>query len=105
MDSNLADLAKRLEKDHADIRVRVSKFTNGPPVEFPVVIAVFGEDIQILKSLGEELKSILAKSPQVVDVLADQSASVTGLQINFDEVNLAFSSKSSKDIINEIFFL
>ena len=42
MDSNLADLAKRLEKDHADIRVRVSKFTNGPPVEFPVVIAVFG---------------------------------------------------------------
>ena len=102
MDSNLADLAKRLEKDHADIRVRVSKFTNGPPVEFPVVIAVFGEDIQILKSLGEELKSILAKSPQVVDVLADQSASVTGLQINFDEVNLAFSSKSSKDIINEI---
>ena len=102
MDSNLADLAKRLEKDHADIRVRVSKFTNGPPVEFPVVIAVFGEDTQILKSLGEELKSILAKSPQVVDVLADQSASVTGLQINFDEVNLAFSSKSSKDIINEI---
>ncbi|MDB2553898.1 efflux RND transporter permease subunit [Porticoccaceae bacterium] len=102
MDSNLADLARRLEKDHADIRVRVSKFTNGPPVEFPVVIAVFGEDIQILKSLGEELKSILAKSPQVVDVLADQSASVTGLQINFDEVNLAFSSKSSKDIINEI---
>ena len=102
MDSNLADLAKRLEKDHADIRVRVSKFTNGPPVEFPVVIAVFGEDIQILKSLGEELKSILAKSPQVVDVLADQSVSVTGLQINFDEVNLAFSSKSSKDIINEI---
>ena len=102
MDSNLADLAKRLEKDHADIRVRVSKFTNGPPVEFPVVIAVFGEDIQILKSLGEELKSILAKSPQVVDVLADQSASVTGLQINFDEVNLAFSSKSSKDIINEL---
>ena len=102
MDSNLADLAKRLEKDHADIRVRVSKFTNGPPVEFPVVIAVFGEDIQILKSLGEELKSILAKSPQVVDVLADQSASVTGLKINFDEVNLAFSSKSSKDIINEI---
>jgi multidrug efflux pump subunit AcrB len=102
MDSNLADLAKRLEKDHADIRVRVSKFTNGPPVEFPVVIAVFGEDIQILKSLGEELKSILAKSPQVVDVLADQSASATGLQINFDEVNLAFSSKSSKDIINEI---
>ena len=102
MDSNLADLAKRLEKDHADIRVRVRKFTNGPPVEFPVVIAVFGEDIQILKSLGEELKSILAKSPQVVDVLADQSVSVTGLQINFDEVNLAFSSKSSKDIINEI---
>jgi multidrug efflux pump subunit AcrB len=102
MDSSLADLAKRLEKDHADVRVRVSKFTNGPPVEFPVTIAIFGDDNQILKSLGEELKSILAKSPQVSDVLADQSASITGLQINFDEVNLAFSSASSKEIIDEI---
>ena len=48
------------------------------------------------------MKSILAKSPQVSDVLADQSASITGLQINFDEVNLAFSSASSKEIIDEI---
>ena len=102
MDSSLANLAKRLEKDHADVRVRVSKFTNGPPVEFPVNIAIFGDDNQVLKSLGEELKSILAKSPQVSDVLADQSASVTGLEINLDEVNLAFSSKSSQEIIDQI---
>jgi multidrug efflux pump subunit AcrB len=102
MESSLTDLAKRLEKDHADVRVRVSKFTSGPPVEFPVVIAIFGEDNQVLKSLGEELKAILAKSPEVSDVFADQSASVTGLQVTFDEVNLAFSSKSSKEIIDEI---
>jgi multidrug efflux pump subunit AcrB len=102
MDSSLASLAKRLEKDHADVRVRVSKFTNGPPVEFPVNIAIFGNDNQVLKSLGEELKSILAKSPQVSDVLADQSASVTGLEINLDEVNLAFASKSSQEIIDQI---
>ena len=102
MDSSLANLAKRLEKDHADVRVRVSKFTNGPPVEFPVNIAIFGDDNQVLKALGEELKSILAKSPQVSDVLADQSASVTGLEINLDEVNLAFSSKSSREIIDQI---
>jgi len=95
-------LAKALEKDHADVRVRVAKFTGGPPVEFPVKIAIFGEDNQTLKVLGEELKSILVKSPQVSDVLADQSSSVTGLQINLDEVNLAFSSKSSKDILYEI---
>ncbi len=102
MDSSLANLAKRLEKDHADVRVRVSKFTNGPPVEFPVNIAIFGDDNQVLKSLGEELKSIVAKSTQVSDVLADQSASVTGLEINLDEVNLAFSSKSSQEIIDQI---
>lgn len=102
MDSSLASLAKRLEKDHADLRIRVSKFTNGPPVEFPVNVAIFGDDNEILKSLGEELKSILVKSSQVSDVLAEQSASVTGLEINLDEVSLAFASKSSKDIINEI---
>ena len=102
MNARLEGLAKRLEKDHADVRIRVSKFKNGPPVEFPVQVAIFGDDNQVLHTLGERLKSILAKSPQVSDVLADQSASITGLEINLDEVNLAFASVSSKQVLNEI---
>jgi len=102
MNSSLEALAKRLEKDHADVRVRVSTFGNGPPVDFPVKIAIFGDDNQTLKSLGEELKSILAKSPQVSDVLANSSATITGLEINLDEVDLAFSQTTAKDVLREI---
>ena len=102
MDRSLEDLAKNLEKDHADIRIRVSKFTNGPPVEFPVQVAIFGDDNQVLKILGERLKAIISKSPQVSDVFADQSASITGLELKLDEIDLAFSSKSSREILNEI---
>ena len=99
---NLEQLAKNLEQNHADVRVRVSKFTNGPPVEFPIIINIFGDDVQILKALGEELKTIISKSPQVSDVVAEQSASITGLEINFDEIDLAFSAKSSREILNQI---
>ncbi len=102
MDRSLEDLAKNLEKDHADVRIRVSKFTNGPPVEFPVQLAIFGDDNQVLKILGERLKAIISKSPQVSDVFADQSASITGLELKLDEIDLAFSSKSSREILNEI---
>ena len=102
MDRNLEKLARNLERDHADIRIRVNKFTNGPPVEFPIQIGIFGDDIQVLKRLGEELKTIISKSPQVSDVLAEQSASVTGLEINLDEIDLAFSDKSSREILNQI---
>ena len=102
MDRSLEDLAKKLEKDHADVRIRVSKFTNGPPVEFPVQVAIFGDDNQVLKILGERLKAIISKSPQVSDVFADQSASITGLELKLDEIDLAFSSKSSREILNEI---
>ena len=96
MDRGLEDLAKNLEKDHADVRIRVSKFTNGPPVEFPVQVAIFGDDNQVLKILGERLKAIISKSPQVSDVFADQSAGITGLELKLDEIDLAFSSKSSR---------
>ena len=96
MDKGLEDLAKNLEKDHADVRIRVSKFTNGPPVEFPVQVAIFGDDNQVLKILGERLKAIISKSPQVSDVFADQSAGITGLELNLDEIDLAFSSKVFK---------
>ncbi len=102
MDRGLEDLAKNLEKDHADVRIRVSKFTNGPPVEFPVQVAIFGDDNQVLKILGERLKAIISKSPQVSDVFADQSAGITGLELKLDEIDLAFSSKSSREILNEI---
>ena len=102
MNRSLEDLAKNLEKDHADVRIRVSKFTNGPPVEFPVQVAIFGDDNQVLKILGERLKAIISKSPQVSDVFADQSASITGLELKLDEIDLAFSSKSSREILNEI---
>ncbi len=102
MDRGLEDLAKNLEKDHADVRIRLSKFTNGPPVEFPVQVAIFGDDNQVLKILGERLKAIISKSPQVSDVFADQSASITGLELKLDEIDLAFSSKSSREILNEI---
>ena len=100
MDRGLEDLAKNLEKDHADLRIRVSKFTNGPPVEFPVQVAIFGDDNQVLKILGERLKVIISNSPQVSDVFADQSASITGLELKLDEIDLAFSSKSSREILN-----
>ena len=102
MDKSLETLAKNLEKNHADVRTRVSVFTNGPPVEFPVQVAIFGDDNQVLKILGERLKSIIAKSPQVSDVFADQSAGITGLEINLDEIDLAYSSKSSRQILDEI---
>ena len=102
MDKSLETLAKNLEKNHADVRTRVSVFTNGPPVEFPVQVAIFGDDNQVLKILGERLKSIISKSPQVSDVFADQSASITGLEINLDEIDLAYSSKSSRQILDEI---
>ncbi len=102
MNANLERLAKRLEKDHADVRVRVSGFANGPPVEFPVMIAIFGDDNQVLRSFGEKLKSILAQSPQVSDVVANQSTSVTGLEITLDEANLAFAATSAKHILDEV---
>ena len=102
MAKRLETLAKNLEKNHADVRTRVSVFTNGPPVEFPVQVAIFGDDNQVLKILGERLKSIISKSPKVSDVFADQSASITGLEINLDEIDLAYSSKSSRQILDEI---
>ena len=36
------------------------------------------------------------------DVFADQSAGITGLELKLDEIDLAFSSKSSREILNEI---
>ena len=65
MIENLPELSRRLVKNNPDIIVLVDSFSSGPPVFSDVSYVIFGDDPDLLKSLGEELELIINNSPDV----------------------------------------
>jgi multidrug efflux pump subunit AcrB len=64
------DLKRRLEQRFADaggewsgLRTRVLRLENGPPVGFPVLFRVSGEDLGELRRLAAEVASVMRTNP------------------------------------------
>lgn len=87
------DLKRRLETAFAsesgewsDVRGRVLRLENGPPVGFPVVFRVSGEDLVALRAAAEEVAAVMRHHPNISDVNFDwnEMAKVVRLEVDQD---------------------
>ena len=87
------DLKQRLETAFAsetgewsDVRGRVLRLENGPPVGFPVVFRVSGEDLVALRAAAEEVATVMRRHPNISDVNFDwnEMAKVVRLEVDQD---------------------
>ena len=103
MIENLPQLARRLVKNNPDIIVLVDSFSSGPPVFSDVSYVIFGDDPDLLKSLGEELELIINNSPDVNLTKSATSDSITNVEFELNSSNISLSGKNANDLINEMF--
>ena len=66
-------------------RITVSELKNGVPVEAPIVIRVFGKDLNVLKDLSIQVEEILKRTPDVIDVENTMRRPQTQLEITLDK--------------------
>ncbi|QJR38344.1 efflux RND transporter permease subunit [Gemmatimonas groenlandica] len=67
-DSLFNRLQRRLDLDVADIRTRVSRLENGPPVGYPVQFRVLGPDPDSVRAIAETVRGVMRANPHVRDV-------------------------------------
>ena len=103
MIENLPELSRRLVKNNPDIIVLVDSFSSGPPVFSDVSYVIFGDDPDLLKSLGEELELIINNSPDVNLTKSATSDSTTNVEFELNSSNISLSGKNANDLINEMF--
>ena len=103
MIENLPELSRRLVKNNPDIIVLVDSFSSGPPVFSDVSYVIFGDDPDLLKSLGEELELIINNSPDVNLTKSATSDSITNVEFELNSSNISLSGKNANDLINEMF--
>lgn len=96
-------LIERFERDFPELRGRVSRLENGPPVGFPVQFRVSGEDVGEVRRIAREVAGIMRQDPDTTDVQFDwdEPSKVIRLVVDQDKARLlGFSSQDIAAFLN-----
>lgn len=96
--SLIAPLQEALSARVPGARIDVRTVETGPPTLIPISIRVLGEDVGMLRSQAEKLKTILQSSPLAINIRDDwgNDALRANIDVNQDQASLA--GLSSEDI-------
>jgi len=63
----------------------VRQLEQGPPFEAPIELRLYGPDLSVLRNLGDEIRGILAETPDVVHSGASLAEALPKLAVHVDE--------------------
>jgi len=78
-------LITTLDEQFADLRSRVTRLENGPPVGYPVQFRVTGEHIEQVRALARKVAAKVRENPHVVNVHLDWEEPSKVVYLNIDQ--------------------
>ncbi|RFQ06393.1 efflux RND transporter permease subunit [Pseudomonas putida] len=69
-------------------RVRVTQLVFGPPVPFPVIFRVSGQNLEQLRHITEEVRRVVAANPKTRDTFVDWGERVSAYRLVLDQDRL-----------------
>jgi multidrug efflux pump len=84
--------------DFPNVRGRVARLENGPPVGFPVQFRVSGEDIPTVRAIAHRVADVMRGDRDTVDVQLDWEEPVKAVRLVIDQEKARLMGFSSQDI-------
>ncbi|KAF7964283.1 multidrug transporter AcrB [Cupriavidus sp. UYMU48A] len=81
----MAKIDKLFDERFANVRGRVLRLENGPPVGYPVQFRVFGNDNAKVREIGERVAAIMRDNPNLRRVNVDRGERVKRMQVDVDQ--------------------
>jgi multidrug efflux pump len=78
-------LLKVFEQDFTEMRGRVNRLENGPPVGFPVQFRVVGEDKQVIRGIANEVAAIMRANPWTREAQFDWDEPSKVIRLTIDQ--------------------
>lgn len=98
----IPELQQQFDSAFPEAQVLVRKLEQGPPFNAPVELMIFGPNLDTLRTLGDEVRNILAQTPDVLHTRATLSAGAPKLWLQVNEDASLMSSLSLTDIAKQI---
>lgn len=95
-------LQDRLDGAFPSARFLVRQLEQGPPFEAPIEIRLFGPDLDTLRELGNDVRGVLAKTPDVVHATTDLGESLPTLSLEVDEEKARIAGVSQSDLAMQL---
>lgn len=95
-----AALIKKFEDDFSELRGRVTRLENGPPVGFPVQFRVSGEDVPTVRRIAREVAAVMRANQQLSGVHLDWEEPSKVIRLNIDQDRARVFGVSSEDLAN-----
>src|ERR1700682_5183806 len=80
-----ADLSKLFASDFEAVRARVQRLQNGPPVAYPVMFRVLGDDPQQVRGVAEQVRQVFKADPATRDVNFDWNELAKTVRLEVDQ--------------------
>ena len=78
-------LQAELDREFPQVRTLVRQLEQGPPFDGPVEVRLSGPDLQLLQALGDEIRAVMASTPNVIHTRAELSEPLAKLALQVDE--------------------
>ncbi|MBL0027868.1 MAG: efflux RND transporter permease subunit [Rhodanobacteraceae bacterium] len=78
-------LIQLFEDDFTELRGRVTRLENGPPVGFPVQFRVMGEDIPTVRRIARDVASVMRANADIANVHLDWEEQSKVIRLNIDQ--------------------
>ena len=95
-----AALLEVLAAEFSDVRSRVARLENGPPVGYPVQFRVAGEDIPTVRALARRVADVVRADPGVANVHLDWDEPSKIIRLEIDQERARVLGVSSQDLAN-----
>lgn len=93
-------LIQTLNTSFPDIRTRVSRLENGPPVGYPVQFRVSGENIQDVRAIARQVAAKVRENAHVVNVHLDWEEPSKAIFLNIDQDRARALGVNSQELAN-----
>jgi multidrug efflux pump len=100
-----ARLLRLFDEDFTEVRGRVNRLENGPPVGFPVQFRVIGEDKAVIRGIADQVAAIMRANPWTREVNFDweEPSKVIRLAIDQNRARvLGISTQELSQFVNTV---
>ncbi len=94
----LIDRLRSKFKNFPNAKIEVKDFEQGPPVEAPIAIRLFSENLDTLRALSFQIENLLKKTPGTVYVNNDLTTLKTDIKVNVNKEKAAMLGVATSEI-------